>query len=208
MRKKLEIPLGSKFGKLTVIKDISSLYKNRGSYWLCKCSCGAEKVVRGCHLNSGKVMSCGCFRNEILRTSGGLSKTRIYRIWAQFRNRCKNKNHSFYKYYGGRKIYVCTEWDDDFLNFYNWAINNGYRDDLTIDRIDVNGNYCPENCRWVDKKIQARNRRNNIWIFYNGKNDLLCNWLKFFNKSATSYYTLKKNGHSDCDIFNEWGEEK
>lgn len=110
-----------------------------------------------------------------------LCQTRIYGIYYAIKKRCYNKNCDAYKNYGGRGIAMCTEWENSFMAFYNWAMLNGYKDDLTIDRIDVNGNYEPTNCRWVSRKIQNRNTRKNISITYNNKTQLMSDWSKEMN---------------------------
>ena len=206
---KLKDLTGKKFGRITVLYRTNPSYGiNNGAYWLCRCSCGKEKIIRGWHLTSGRVKSCGCKKKETRSILKDLYKGRIYRIWVQLRNRCKNKNHYYYKYYGGRGINVCNDWDKNFKNFYNWAINNGYKENLTIDRIDLDGNYEPSNCRWITKKEQVYNRRNNIWINYNGVSMLLTKWLKFFKKSTTLYYSLKKQGYSNEEILKMWEKQK
>lgn len=162
---------GKRFGRLTVIKRSGS-DKSKHSRWLCKCDCGNETTVTSnCFRNT---KSCGCLAREIL--SNRMSKhnmygTRINRIWQRMKTRCNNRNDEHYKNYGARGIKVCEEWNNSengFLNFYNWAMQNGYRDDLTIDRIDVNGNYEPSNCRWVTNFEQQSNKRNNRIVEYLG----------------------------------------
>lgn len=174
---------GKKFGRLLVIKEIGR-NKRRQKMWLCKCICGNEKEVPTTYLTSGDTKSCGCYRRECeiknlkrCRENGvnithGLSKTRLYCIWAGMKERCYNNKSTAYSNYGGRGIRVCDEWIQDFMNFYDWSMANGYRDNLTIDRINVNGSYEPNNCRWATWKMQSYNKRNtkNISIFNEIKN--------------------------------------
>lgn len=158
---------GKRFCRLVAIKPTS--IKNGYNYWLFKCDCGCEKEIRLDSVVYGKTKSCGCLQKEIVSKKQGLSSSRIYRTLAGIKQRCYNKNCSAYKNYGGRGIKICNEWKNDFLSFYNWANQNGYMDNLTIDRIDVNGNYEPFNCRWITMKEQHRNTRKNKMVAFNGK---------------------------------------
>lgn len=174
---------GQKFSRLLVIRrDVSK--KGRSS-WLCKCDCGKETIVLGQDLKSGHTHSCGCmYKKSCYRD------TRLYQIWKGMKKRCSNKKHHHYINYGGRGIDVCAEWKNDFNIFYDWAIVNGYTKNLTIDRIDVNGNYCPENCRWTTMKEQQRNRRNNHII----KGKTIAEWAEIKGVAYQKIYQQVKKG--------------
>ena len=177
---KINIFEGEQYGYLTVLARTENA-KNGHSRWICKCRCGKETVVLSYHLKSGKIKSCGCWwqeRKHEYRKTHGHSNDRIYNIWLAMKNRCYAK--SFYRFsdYGGRGIKVCEEWKNNFEAFYNWAMKNGYADNLTIDRIDVNGNYEPSNCRWVTMEVQNLNKRNSHLITYKGITKTMTEWAR------------------------------
>lgn len=167
---------GKRFGRLLVVEKTSKRDHAGGIMWLCKCKCGNYTYVSSHSLKTGHCKSCGCYKIDVNRnqastlfTKHGMRYTRLYNIWCSMKRRCFSPIASCYKNYGGRGITMCEEWNNDFMNFYTWAIENGYQDKLTIDRIDVNGNYCPENCRWLTWSEQANNKTNNHFVVYNNK---------------------------------------
>ena len=125
------------------------------------------------------------------------TKKKLYDVWTKMKSRCYDLKAPSYKNYGARGISICYEWKEDFYKFYNWSLDNGYSDDLTIDRIDVNGNYCPENCRWVNMKIQQNNKRNNHLITYNNQTKTMQEWADNFNLNIT---TISERIKSGCDL--------
>lgn len=156
-RKQLSLS-GAVFGRLTVTKTFENRGTGNGIYWKCVCDCGCVLYVRASNLVNGHVSSCGCYRREHIsdvKRKHGMSGSRLYGIWNGIRNRCGNKRVAAYERYGGRGIYVCDEWKE-FDAFMSWANASGYGDDLTIDRIDNDGNYCPENCQWITKSENSR----------------------------------------------------
>jgi hypothetical protein len=183
-RKKVQI--GDRFGRLTVISG--EVRNGKKLFYKCQCDCGNTVFTRRDHLLSGASRSCKCLSREtVSKTKSGnkyglkhgLSNTRICKIWYGMLDRCQNEKHKFYFRYGGRGIKVCDEWRLDVATFYNWAIQNGYSDSLTLDRIDVNGNYEPSNCRWATWEQQNNNKSDNNLIEYHGLKRTLSEWAKY-----------------------------
>lgn len=175
-----------RFGRLLVIRESDN--KNRTA-WECLCDCGNTVVVTTTGLRNKGTKSCGCLRAEIAEQThtihGGSRKSgrnRLYIIWSSMRERCFNPNHQAYSNYGGRGITICNEWED-FAEFRRWAISNGYDESQTsqtIDRVDVNQSYCPQNCRWISRSEQANNKRNNRYITYRGESRTIAEWSELF----------------------------
>lgn len=187
---KSENLIGQKFGRLTVIDIVKCDGKTKCK---CQCTCGNISYAVPYSLTSGGTKSCGCYMNEARYLRGNpINKTRLHRIWTGMKSRCSNTKDHHYKNYGGRGVKVCEEWKK-FLPFYEWSMANGYSDELTIDRIDVNGNYCPENCRWATIKTQANNTRNNIFIEYNGEKKTVAEWAEYFNINPFTVYRRISN---------------
>lgn len=162
---------GQKFGRLLVLEYIP----NSHSKWLCQCDCGNKVTVTSVNLKNGHTQSCGCLNLDNHTKHGG-RHTRLYKIWIGMKTRCYNKKAKQYENYGGRGITICEEWKNDFIKFRDWAIKNGYENNLTLDRIDVNGNYEPHNCRWATTKQQQNNKRNNFFIEYNNERKTIAEW--------------------------------
>lgn len=193
---------GKKFNMLTVIEPVRIMdnrnRKNGTIKWNCLCECGNTTILTKYLITSGTVKSCGCYKtqkmkNGELHLKHGYAKTRIYRIWNLMKERCKNKNNPSFMNYGGRGITLCKEWES-FDPFCKWAMSHGYSDKLSIDRIDVNGDYCPENCRWATAKEQSRNKRTNREIEYNGKTMLLKDWANELNISSSTILSRISKG--------------
>lgn len=170
--------IGSKYNKLTIISkgDIRKGHR----YWTCECDCGNITLVNTNSLRSGSVKSCGCSRikcGSLDYKTGKIKK--LYRVWSSMKERCLRKNHHAYKDYGERGITVCDNWIVNYKNFEMWALNNGYKEGLSIDRIDNNGNYNPENCRWSTHKDQQNNRRLTVRIKYNNIEKSINEWAEY-----------------------------
>lgn len=155
---------GQRYGKLTVIKEEEPLYSNSNKMirrWFCLCDCGKTTIVRHGDIRNGRTLSCGCynFEKESKAKIHGYSRTKLGRVFEAMKQRCNNPNNKNYSDYGGRGIKVCNEWQENPSSFYEWSIKNGYKEGLTIDRINVNGNYEPSNCRWTDCETQCINQR-------------------------------------------------
>ena len=173
---------GKRYGRLTVIKEVERIRYPSGipdRMWECVCDCGKIFRCNTGRLRSGNTKSCGCLRKEIASKKSykhGGSKTKLYRIWDEMNGRCHCKSNKPLKNYGGRGISVCDEWRNDFSAFRLWAISNGYQEGLTIERVNNNGNYSPDNCKWIPRSDQPRNRRNCHLITYNGETKTLSEW--------------------------------
>lgn len=171
--------INKKYGRWTVLAFSHAASGNRQMY-LCKCDCGTLRTVCMAQLKNGHSRSCGCLRIDSATKHGGSGgykghKPRLYKIWSGIKDRCYYPNNKDYKNYGGRGITLCSEWQN-YENFRSWALSNGYQDNLTIDRIDVNWIYCPENCRWATVKEQARNKRSSIMVTFGGKTQCATAW--------------------------------
>lgn len=183
---------GKVFGELTVVRFVPT--DSRRSHWLCRCSCGKEIIAYSGHLKSGHTSSCGNFTHRKIKTMPEEAKQkireaktkhngcneRLYRVWASMLNRCENPNEYAYKWYGAKGIKVCEEWHD-YAVFREWAMATGYDEtavshQCSIDRINGDMDYCPDNCRWVDAKAQSNNRKSNVLLTYNGKTQNLKQW--------------------------------
>lgn len=187
--------IGKRFGRLTVIDEAGSA-KSGNKLWKCQCDCGNISVVSGSRLRGGYTKSCGCISREILtarNTTHGQRNTRLYRIWHGMKSRCYFSKNPNFADYGARGIIVCDEWLNNFQAFHDWAMANGYQDHLSIDRIDNNGNYCPENCRWATRTEQENNKRNNTPIEIDGRTMNITQWAKVSGvKQQTISYRYKK----------------
>ena len=174
--------IGQTFGRLTVVSEAPSDRFNR-TRWHCVCSCGGKKIVSGYCLTAGTTKSCGCLRHIAYHKTHGESGSILFSVWQGMKSRCYCAGRKDFKHYGARGIAVCDAWKHDFPAFRSWALSSGYSDGLSIDRIDVNGDYCPDNCRWVTQTDQVRNRRNSIR--YKGLS--LKEWSAI---TGINYYTL------------------
>lgn len=214
---------GKKFGYWTVIKlgYIKQLYWNgkkngKEYYWLCRCECGTEKEVLASSLLKGASKSCGCYsfsdevkakRAEMNKTHGH-SGTRLYKLWTNIKTRCYNSKRKGFYLYGGRGIKMCEEWKQDFMVFREWALTHGYdknaeRGECTIDRIDVNGDYSPNNCRFINMQEQTNNRRKTTFITYKGETKPMADWCRQYGLRVNTAHKRIKMGWDLDKVFNE-----
>lgn len=178
---KLQSLVGMKFGRLTVVGIDRTL--NGKLRYECLCDCGNKTIVFPANLKRGNTTSCGCAKTEHivkLNKKHGEKHTKLYGVWCGIRARCNNPNNKEYQRYGGRGIKCCEEWSD-FVFFREWAYANGYSDGLTIDRIDNEKGYCPENCKWSNYYEQANNTSTNVFVEYNGETHTMSEWAKLLN---------------------------
>ena len=170
---------GETINYLTMVSN--PIKEGKRKFAIFRCHCGKEKKIRIDQVTSGNTKSCGCMQKALhnysrLNYRHGERNTRLYNIFHKMQERCYNPNYAERQYYSDRGITVCDEWKGNYVAFRNWSLNNGYANNLSIDRIDVNKGYSPDNCRWVDAKVQSRNRRNNLLVTMNGETKILMEW--------------------------------
>lgn len=199
--KKIDLT-NKKIGRWKVLKE-GTRDKNNHLRWLCKCECGVIKEVAGSSLRQGKSNSCGCLKSNLQSERNfkhGESDTRLYKIWGGIKSRVLNENDTSFEYYGGRGITICDEWIE-FIPFRDWSLTNGYNDELSIDRIDVDGNYEPSNCRWISMEKQMSNMTTNNLITYNGKTKTLTEWSHSLGiKRSTLSHRINHQGMSIQEV--------
>jgi len=186
---------GMKFGKLTVLRRSSDTGggKKPTVKWICRCDCGKVCTVPGGSLKTGHTKSCGCLHTK---HHGGRDEPRLYNAWLNMRRRVNDPTNKRYASYGGKGVKICDEWQNDFIAFRNWAKANGYADNLTIDRIDNNGDYCPENCRWVDSYVQQNNTSRNRYIYVRGELMTMANAAKTLGLTYSTVQHRVERGQS------------
>lgn len=208
MARKVKDITGQKFGRLTVLKF--AYIKNGNTYWNCICECGNEKIVSAKNIKHGKTKSCGCYFSEIKSKQmtligqknvkhgdcRGGDRSRIYLTWRNMIHRCEDPRAKGYERYGGRGIKVCEEWHN-YPTFKEWAMNNGYADNLTIDRIDNHGNYEPSNCRWATAKEQQNNTSYNHNITMNGETKTITEWAEIYGIKRTTINARIRRGMNE-----------
>ena len=189
MSNRIKNVVGQQFGRLLVIRF--SEMKNNGAWWVCLCSCGKEKVIDGGALRSSHTKSCGCMPKK--KPTHGLSKTRIYAVWSSMIGRCNNPSDNSYVNYGKRGIKICERWINSFENFYE-DMGNRPTNLHSLDRIDVNGNYEPSNCRWATRSIQNNNKRSNVLL---SKDGIIMNMKQWSVHLGISYDKLRSRKKND-----------
>lgn len=196
--------IGQKFGELLVLNEVPKDIRKDKNHrcFECQCSCGSKTIVTLNHLKTGHTKSCGCMKGKmcsIANTKHGMTGSRIYQIWLHMKHRCFNPKDKEYHRYGGRGISICDEWINNrgFENFYNWAINNDYQEDLTIDRINNDDNYEPNNCRWVNRKEQMNNVGYNIYLRLEDKEHTIAQWSDILGIKQNTIQARKKYHNYD-----------
>lgn len=198
--------VGNRYGRLVVVERAPDRVQANGRHrimWLCKCDCGNTVEVLGDNLKKGVSRSCGCYRHDTLSSSKathGQTETKLYKVWRGIKTRCYNSRSQYFARYGGRGIVMCDAWRDDFVSFCSWAELSGYRDGFTIDRIDNDGIYSPENCRWVDMKAQANNRHSNVLITLGDETHNITEWAGIIGVSPKTLFSRYYSGKSPEDI--------
>lgn len=197
---------GKRFHRLTVLREDGRIHGRPA--FVCRCDCGNVVRTNASELNASRVQSCGCLQREkasqclsAMKTTHGKSNSRLYAIWSSMKLRCLNRNCKEYRLYGGRGISICEEWLNDFYAFYTWAFQTGYEEDAprgqcTIDRIDVDGDYCPENCRWVTQIEQCNNRQKNRYVEVAGQCKTIAEWARVTGIPYRTIWDRLKSGWS------------
>ena len=202
------------FGRLTVLKESDTRSKQGYVQWVCRCECGNTIIVSSYSLTSGNTKSCGCLQKEIVtnrnmsrsRYSSVDRQTRLYKIWKGMHARTSYESQASYRDYGARGIKVCDDWADDYTKFRDWALDHGYDDNLTIDRVDVNDDYTPDNCKWSTRKEQNNNQRSNIQLTYNGETHTAAQWAEMIGVSKDCIYKRIQKGYEIERILKEFIE--
>lgn len=181
MSNRIAIPINARFGRLTVIGG--PILQNGKAHYRCRCDCGRETVPWGYNLRRGMTGSCGCLWRDVMFArhtkhgeGGHKHRTKLYQVWLGIKARCYDPNHTGYRYYGARGIAVCAAWRSSYVTFRTWALAFGYRPGLFIDRVNVDGDYEPQNCRWIDRAASARNRRDTTFLSAFGERKPLVEW--------------------------------
>lgn len=201
----MKIIIGDKFARLTIL-SFEDRNRQYDSLWKVRCDCGNEFIVRGGVLKNGHTQSCGCLQREQTsksRTTHGLSRNpltgkrdKLYRVFAGMKERCYNPHHDMFRYYGGSGVSICEAWLNDYSAFHQWAITNGYKEGLTIERVNTFGNYEPSNCKWIPMSEQSKNRRNNRILTFNGQTKKVIEWAEITSLPGTLIIQRIKRGWS------------
>lgn len=198
MGKKIDLT-GKVFGRWTVINETNERDKNGNIIWRCKCTCGNEKNVSGQNLRNKSSMSCGCYNRDVITKENPKYKRKLYSVYHSIKERCNNKNDKAYKNYGGRGIKISEKWST-YEDFEKWALQNGYANGLWLDRIDNDGDYSPENCRFCTPKEQQNNKRTNINITINGETKTIQQWADSMGIKRATIERRLELGWSDKDL--------
>lgn len=197
---------GNRYGRLIVVGRAEDRIQSNGRhrvFWKCHCDCGKDIEVLGDNLKQGRTTSCGCYSAELiskLRSTHRETKTKLYGVWCAIKTRCYNPHSTYYNRYGGRGVYMCDEWKNDFTAFRDWAHKNGYNEGLSIDRIDNDRGYFPDNCRWVDAKTQANNRSSNRVLTLDGVSHNVTEWARMLDINPKTLFNRVYEGKSVEDV--------
>lgn len=200
-RPQIHMPIGARYGRLVVIGSAEA--KDRRSRSICRCDCGNIVIRKNIELKQG-IRSCGCLLNDAHKKHGLIKHgkhPRLYNIWVGMKVRCHNPKSRIFKHYGGRGITICSEWKNDFKSFYDWAMAHGYADNKSIDRINVNGNYEPDNCQFITQLEQCWNRRTTRRIEINGVTKTIRDWCAIYSTPMQLAISRYGEGKRGIDVF-------